>query len=134
MVSVNDGSVVWQIIKFSEADTLGGLTANDIKSQAINEKVVQVQGQIGRVTLSTKGSQTYTIPVPSGYNRDQCAYIVSEEYDEITDDRGNAYSYILVNWSSVNQSNGVITATVGGSNPKNHTTSIEVDYIVISAK
>lgn len=133
-INVNDGTAKWQLIKYSEADTLGGLTADNIKSQAINGKVVQVKGQSGSITLSTQGSRTYTIPVPSGYSRNQCAYIISEEYDQNSSGEGTNRASIGVNWSSVNQSNGVITATVNGKYPNSYYASINVDYIIVAAK
>ncbi len=131
--TVNDGSVKWQAIKFSEADTLGGLTVADIKSQAISGKVVQMKGLYGNVTLSTQGTKSYTIPIPSGYSRSQCVYIISEEYKEMGSD-DSVYASIETTWASVNQSTGVITATIGGRNSEYYNVSIVVRYMVYAAK
>ena len=128
-ISVNDGTAKWQLIKYSEADTLGGLTASEIKSQAISGKNVQVKGQHGLVKLSTNGTKTYTIPVPSGYNRSQCAYVISEEYSG-----DNEWTTIRTTLANVNQSTGVISPTIGGANPNMYGSNISVDFIVFAAK
>lgn len=132
--TVNDGSVKWQAIKFSEADTLGGLTATDIKSQAISGKVVQTKGMYGSFGMSYKdgNAPTYTIPLPSGFTRSQCAYIITEKYS--SDNQDSNPRFIQTTMGSVNQSNGVVTATVANGGRYGATVSITVGYVVIAAK
>lgn len=132
-INVNDGTAKWQLIKYSEADTLGGLTASEIKSQAISGKTVQVKGQYGAVTFSTKGTRSYTIPLPSGYSRTQCAYIISEGYVETGSD-SSVYASIQTKWNSVNQSTGLISPTIGGKSPDYYNVSLLVQYLIIAAK
>ena len=130
-INVNDGTAKWQLIKYSEADTLGGLTANDIKSQAITGKVIQLKGTNGNFNMSYKNesSVTYTIPLPSGFSRSQCAYIITEE--NIADDNNH---YIKTTMNSVNQSTGVVTASISGGTRYSPTKTINVRYVVVSSK
>ena len=132
-ITVNDGSVKWQAIKLSEADTLGGLTANDIKSQAISGKVVQSTAVAGNTTMSYKegNAPTFTIPCPSGYTRSQCVYIVPAAR---AGDGGDPERFIQVSMSSVNQTNGVITASVGNGGRYGKTVSINCNYLVVAVK
>lgn len=76
MASVNDGSAVWQIIKYSEADTLNGYTAEQIKSQvSVPVKgVLIVKGTFVVGSTSSGGFYGGNIPLPSGYSRSQCTY------------------------------------------------------------
>ena len=131
--TVNDGSVKWQAIKFSEADTLGGLTVAEIKSQAISGKVVQTKGVYGSFGMSYKegNAPTYTIPLPAGFTRSQCAYIITEKYSSDNQDNPR---FIKTTMGSVNQSNGVVTATVANGGRYGATVSITVGYVVIAAK
>ncbi len=79
MANVNDNSVVWQVCRYDEAQTLGGKTASEILSPI---KVQQVQIFTGSVAIgsSNKGSyQTGDIPLPSGYSRTQCKYWISHQ-------------------------------------------------------
>ena len=133
--TVNDGSVKWQAIKLSEADTLGGLTASEIKSQAISGKVVQFQGIYGTFTLDNnyKKTATYTIPLPSGYTRQQCAYYVEPAENHVY---GGDYiaAKIDLQISHVNQSNGVISVPVTGDSPTSYRVTCSSRYLVFSAK
>ena len=135
-ISVNDGTAKWQLIKYSEADTLGGLTASEIKSQAISGKTVQVKGQGGTFTLRTDGNRSFTIPLPSGYTRSQCMYVVSREQDRTVagGESSVVYATIEVTPSSVNQSTGVVTSTVGGTRPDSRTATITPFYYIVAAK
>ena len=64
MATVNDGSVKWQVCRYDEAQTLQGLTADNIKT-----KVYVASGTFTNET---------TIPLPSGYSRSECKYIAWE--------------------------------------------------------
>lgn len=128
-ISVNDGTAKWQLIKYSEADTLGGLTASEIKSQAISGKTVQVKGVSGNYSVSwgRNSNPEFTIPLPSGFNRTQCAYNV-EENSVISDDKE-----FRIDDTCVNQSTGKLIAKTSGNAPITNYT-LTGCYLIIAAK
>ena len=97
---------------------------------------LKVKGQGGTFTLKTNGNRSFTIPLPSGYTRSQCMYVVSRENDKTSSggDSDVLYASIEVTPSSVNQSTGVVTGTVGGTRPDTRTAEITPFYYIVAAK
>ena len=132
MANVNDGSVVWSLNKINNAEQLNGLTAEQIKNNAINGKIVQVQGVSGSFNLSygERDVVSYTIPLPNGFTRQQCAYIITEASAVDAEYTG---VYIQTTFASVNQLNGVVTASYG-KDTNYETVTVNIRYVVITAK
>ena len=133
MANVNDGSVVWSLNKINNAEQLNGLTAEQIKNNAINGKTVKLQGKSGSFTLTytKQGTKpTFTIPLPSGYSRNQCSYVITEEYNSET--WNEIVTSISTKLTGVNQTNGVVTADISSHQAQN--VSITCRYMVTSAK
>lgn len=136
MVNVNDGSVVWSLNKINNAEQLNGLTAEQIKNNAINAsgKINTVLLSVGKLTFSLKGGlggkadNVKTIPLPSGYNRSQCKYYIDAQYIQHSNE-DRVYK-LEVDAGCINQSNGVVTARYEGL----YTMSISSYYICIAVK
>lgn len=80
-INVNDGTAKWQLIKYSEADTLNGYTAEEIKGQ-VNvpvQGVLVVKGTFTVGSTSSGGFYGGNIPLPSGYSRSQCTYWIENK-------------------------------------------------------
>ena len=134
MANVNDGSVVWSLNKINNAEQLNGLTAEQIKNNAINGKTVKLQGKSGSLTITySNGNQpTATIPLPSGFTRSQCSYVITEGKEEKVYSDNNITIQTLM--THVNQSNGVITPYVANGYKNYPSVSLTVRYVITSAK
>ena len=136
MANVNDGSVVWSLNKINNAEQLNGLTAEQIKNNAINGsgKINTVSVSVGKLTFSVSASlsspadNVKTIPLPSGYNRSQCRYYIDAQSATSSDE--NKVYKIEVDAGCINQSNGVVTARYESG----RRLSISPYYICIAVK
>ena len=121
MSTVNDGSVVWQVCRYDEAQTLQGLTADNIKT-----KIYIASGTF---------VNEVTVPLPSGYNRSQCKYIAWENTP-------NDGMYVVGNVNfQINQATGSIIGYEDNGNDYNRLSTIanskyhwNCGYIVIAVK
>lgn len=104
MSTVNDGSVVWQVCRYDEAQTLGGKSLSQIQG---NIDGLKINCYIGSIHVNQKKTQ-WQIPIPSGENRNNCGYIISDgsyAYNW-TGSETQTTSYSM---SNLNQINGIIT-------------------------
>ena len=85
MANVNDNGVVWQVCRCDDAQTLQGLKANEIGTDVY----------VGAGTFTDET----TVPLPSGYNRNQCKYTVSLQRAGKFNTEGDIYC-------EINQSTG----------------------------
>lgn len=128
-MAFSDGTAKWQLRKYSEADSLGGLDLQGVVNKINNQ--LQVKDCIvvfGDITLTRPGSEHRiegTIPVPSGFERHHCRYwMESFKYDS-----GNSYPRDA-NWHNINQDTGLVSLYAKPSSTERLTTP----YIVFAKK
>ena len=126
MANVNDGSVVWSLNKINNAEQLNGLTAEQIKNNAINGYTVKgVTFVVGTLNLTVTSYERLTgqIPLPSGYtDRSKCkAYISNFTYNHNYEGTTN------VTWENLDQSTQSLSLYVKNGQG---TSSKNVKYIL----
>lgn len=126
---INDGTVKWEIRKIAEAEN-SRLLNGKTYAQIINETLVQVPKGISISvivgTIVCNAGRGGTIPLPSGYTREQCKYFINYIEGFYRDE---SYSDGYFNTNSVNQSNGAIA---GFSSHNSYT--LPVPYLCIAVK
>lgn len=159
--SVTDGSVVWQVCnRTSDVTSVNGKTGDVVVEQI--EDYVQSAYLEGSTIVLTKADGTTiplileipsggstvsvtggtlsnggTIPLPSGYTREQCKYAVwAHEYANASE-RNNGYGMYGLK-VQVNQDTGVVTASSrnysADDGMKWNGSSLTVGYICIAVK
>lgn len=97
-----------------------------IATTAFVQSLIGTKKTVSFASGSVNVNGTYTIPLPSGFTREQCRYAIWTRFHNY-DDAGGAHEIT----ASVNQSTGVIT---GKTNRKGSIGVIELEYLVIAAK
>ena len=123
-------SVSGQTITYTQADGgTGTITMQDTTTpDSITSMISVTAGTLTFASGSFNGSKTQTIPLPSGYSRSQCKYIVSANKHTIYSYGGTGESQL-----SVNQSNGVVTS-VGKYDDNIINCVLIANYICIATK
>lgn len=122
---INDGTVKWEVRKITEAEN-SNLLNDKTAMQIINEVLVKIPDSskvyISGGTIGHGG----TIPLPSGYVREQCKYSVW--FSGFSFDN---YETNTIGWElSVNQLNGVVNCRYCESKWRNSTAG----YLCIAVK
>ena len=103
-----DGTVKWDVRKIGNAEELNGQAIEDFKSEllaAVPEQKVYSTVRLIYGTVNVSGSvdinapnPSGTIPLPSGYTRAQCKYVVFGKYAGYPNQStGQVYSYSIPN-------------------------------------
>lgn len=105
-----------------------GTTDNStrIATTAFVQSLVGTKKTVTLASGSIDVNGTYTIPLPSGYSRNQCKYAIWTRVHNY-DDAGGNHTVTC----TVNQDTGVIT---GNTNRKGSIQKIELQYLVIAVK
>ena len=136
---INDGTVIWEIRKITEAEIsrnsslLNGKTVEEIENDFENDflKNIKVNGVmvvIGNFTASRQGtSETLygQIPLPVDYIRSQCKYWTPV----IAYDSGNSNPR-EINWTSINQTDGSVSLYSKRSASNN----VTMNYLLFAVK
>ena len=128
---ITDASISGRVITLTYADnTTKTLTTQDTTTpSSITSKISVTAGTLTFASSQFNGSKTQTIPLPSGYSRSQCKYIVSAN-KHYTSTSG----YYATSQLSVNQSNGVVTSVSGENDSDVVNCVLSVNYICIATK
>lgn len=111
---LSDGSAKWELCKIDESvlskdsELLQGKTVEQILGLTPKGTFYCV---VGRLSVPIN-SKTATIPIPSGYERENCFYWISETsyiWNIYWDGETNINQYASIGLENVNQSNGIIT-------------------------
>lgn len=131
-----DNSSVWSYSKSGKTFSFNRAVAAPTPSTSENstrlattafvQSLIGTKKTVSFASGSVNVNGTYTIPLPSGFTREQCRYAIWTRFHNY-DDAGGAHEIT----ASVNQSTGVIT---GKTNRKGSIGVIELEYLVIAAK
>lgn len=126
---INDGTAKWEIRKITEAENsvlLNGKTSVQIMNETLGQIPNGISISVIVGTVVCNAGRGGTIPLPSGYTREQCKYFINyiEGFYRESD-----YPDGHFNTNSVNQSNGGIT---GFSSHNSY--SLSVPYLCIAVK
>lgn len=131
-----EGWLGWRTIPFTDSPAFSGTptaptpgttdNGTRIATTAFVQSLIGTKKTVSFASGSVNVNGTYTIPLPSGFTREQCRYAIWTRFHNY-DDAGGAHEIT----ASVNQSTGVIT---GKTNRKGSIGVIELEYLVIAAK
>lgn len=126
----------WRYLAYTESPAFSGTptaptpgttdNGTRIATTAFVQSLIGTKKTVSFASGSVNVNGTYTIPLPSGFTREQCRYAIWTRFHNY-DDAGGAHEIT----ASVNQSTGVIT---GKTNRKGSIGVIELEYLVIAAK
>lgn len=107
---INDGTAKWQLRKYSEADSLNGLDLQGIVDRVNTQLGVRDCDIIFGDAKLAKTAEDYiefTIPVPSGFTRQQCRYYC-ETFEYLKERHSPNNIYQIATWRSINQETGIL--------------------------